>query len=133
MRNMLEKIWYINERNKLHASLTFTAEMSYVSKQKLPFGQVLKIRNHLQEELFLQMYGHLPQTCRTVIKHLFRCEKEAREAGLKMTANRIGSSRALVESILEQITAPTQKIAPLSPREDEPANYVELNQSVTDK
>ena len=132
MRNMLEKIWYINERNRLNASITFTAEMAYVSKQKLPFGQMLKIRNHLQEELFLQMYGHMPQTCRTIIKHLARCEKEARESGLRMTANRIGSSRALVESLLDQMTAPTQKIAPSLPREDEPDNYVELIQTLSD-
>jgi hypothetical protein len=133
MRRMLDKIWYINERNKLSATLTFSAEMSHLSKAKIPFAQMLQIRNHLQDELYLQMYGHMPQTCRTIIKHIKRCEKEMREKGENLLANKLGSSAALVESLLEQITVPRPKSDPSVAHDDELLNILELDQALKDE
>lgn len=127
MPNLLNKIWYVNEKNRLSASLSFSAEMSHLSKDKIPFGQVLKIRNYLQDEIYSQMYGHMPQTCRTIIKHLKRCEKDMREKNEKLLANRIGSSVALVESLLEQMTVGRPESAPSVPRDDEIDNIIELD------
>ena len=118
MFQMQDKIWFVNGNYKLSASITFSAEISVLQKGSVPFDQNLKMREYLKDEIYTEVYSHMPQTCKTILKHIKRCEFEMREKGEKILANKLGSSAALVGSLIDQMTVQRPEIDHLSPTED---------------
>ena len=133
MRKIFDKIWFTNGKSNIAASITFTAQVNCIDTTRVAFAQKQHIRSSLYNDIYSQMYGHMPQTCSTIIKHLKQCESEARSEGLVKTANRLAAAGALVDSLKDQMTSPTLQSDPEVPQSGFEDNIIELIQLLTDE
>jgi len=118
MWKMQDKIEFSHGEYKIKASITFSTEMAHVGKSKIPFDQTLVIREQMKDEIFKQIYGHMPKTCETIKKHLSRCEDEMRSLGHNLLANKLGSCGSLIDSLKVQMTVIRPDSDPSMPEYD---------------
>lgn len=115
MRMLNEKIWLVDKDGEYRASVTFDASMQHLSRKTIPFEQSLQIREELKRDIYKQIFGHMPQTCLTTMRHLKTVEKELRNLGHEKLANRLASSGALIDSLYDQMTPYGSQTAPVLP------------------
>lgn len=128
MWTMQDKIEFKHEQYRITASISFSTQMDTIGRDKIPFDQTLVIREKMKDEIFRQMYGHMPKTCDAIKKNLNRCEKEMRELGHKILANKIGSCIALIDSLKEQMTVIRPQSDQYVPSHDAPEHNWYENQ-----
>lgn len=104
MRTTQDRIWFKKSRHSIEGRIEFANEIKCLNSGALDFGQELQIREQIKDEIFRNMFGQMPRTCQTIIKHLHKVEKELREENKTLLANRIASSIALVASLQDQMT-----------------------------
>lgn len=109
MRSLDKKIWFTEYDNEFRATVSFTEHMSFIPRTKIPFDQRIEIRENLRTEIYQQIFGHMPQTCKTIIRHLSVVETEVRKSGDSRTANKLSVTKALVDSLLDQMLSPKER------------------------
>lgn len=119
MTKTQDKIWFKTQRNFVEATITFTAKVNCLNSAAIPFDQILTIRERLKDEVFTQVFGHMPRTCLTVMRHLKLVEQELRQNGQTMLANKLSASRALVDSLHDQMIVSRPEFDPLLTQEEE--------------
>jgi hypothetical protein len=119
MSKTQDRIWFKNDRSGISAALSFDARQDCLKVASIPFDQTLEIREQLKDEIFRQMFGHMPRTCTTVMRHLKSVEQELRQMGQTQLANRLSSSRALVDSIRDQMEVHRPAFDPFLTQEDD--------------
>lgn len=119
MPKIQDKIWFKGDRSGIDAALSFSARQDCLKIDSLPFDQILEIREQLKDRIFVQMYGHMPRTCTTIMRHLKLVEQELRNMGENRLANRLSASRALVDSLKDQMEVARPSFDPISSQEDE--------------
>jgi hypothetical protein len=87
----------------VEANIAFQAKVDCLNSAAIPFDQNLEICERLKDEIFTQIFGHMPRTCLTIRRHLKSVEQELRQNGQTLLANKLSSSRALVDSLYEQM------------------------------
>lgn len=123
-----DKIWFKTSKHFVEAEVTFSARIDCLNTGAIPFDQTIEIREQLKRQIFVQLYGHMPRTCKTIMRHLKLVEQELRSKGETTLANRLSSSRALVDSLRDQMEVPDLSFVPNSPQDNEESEKSEINQ-----
>lgn len=111
MRRTQDKIWFKKQRHSIDAAISISKSISCLNSATISFGQELEIREQLKQEIYREIFGQMPFTCGVVMRHLKSVEDELRELGHKKLANKLASSRALVDTLRDQMTVPVPEMA----------------------
>ena len=109
MRTLDDKIWFIESRGEFRASVSFSSSISCLPSSEIKFQQAFDIREHLRADVYSQVFGHVPQTCQTVARHIRTVEKALREKGETKLANKLLVTASLVDSVFDQMVPPRDK------------------------
>ncbi len=106
MRTTPDLIWFKKDRHTIEGRIEFSKEVPCLDAAKISFRQELKIRESIKAEIMASMYGQMPGTCMTVMRHIRKVEEELSERGDVKLAAKLASAIALVSSIREQMVVP---------------------------
>lgn len=114
MKTTQDRIWFKKTRHSIEGRIEFAKEINCLDAGAIPFQQELQIREQIKDDVYLAMFGQLPRTCLTVIRHLSKVEAELREKGERHMAAKLAASIALVGSMHSQMTVsrPEEKARP---------------------
>lgn len=103
MRKTQDRIWFRKDRHSIEGQIEFRKEVKCLNSEQIPFIQELQIRERIKDEIFREIYGQMPRTCKTIMRHIRTVEEALREKGETKLANKLASANALVSSIEEQM------------------------------
>lgn len=133
MWKLQDKIQFDHSQFRIKATLTISTEINTLFREKIPFDQTLSIREKMKEEIFKQLFGHMPKTCETIKTQLTRTEKTLREKGEDKLANKLASCGALVDCLKEQMTVYRPRSVPLVYHYEEEDLELDAEQWLTDE
>ncbi len=103
MKTTQDRIWFKKTRHSIEGRLEFSKEIQCLDANAIPFQQELQIREQIKDDIYRGMFGQLPSTCLTVIRHLATVEADLRERGEKHMAAKLAASIALVGAMHSQM------------------------------